>query len=201
MGWRTKVRSIIRVVTHRGRTYIIQHHYILRIFSYIFSHISSYNDTIFYSFLNTAKHLLSGGKDHCVLGLQPRKWTDLQSAEGHKYGVHDVLWWCQRDRSETSRTKSRAAMAQWELEVNREMELSSGSCTWLDCVRCFLVRCWTMLRAALSLWDVLVFITAACERCSQPSLLNNTDSDQHSPSTNGKRYCTLLLSVKHAHTT
>lgn len=116
MGWRTKVRSIIRVVTCRVVHNIIQHHYILRIFSYIFSHFSSNNDTIFYSFLSTAKHLLSGGKDHCVLGLQPRKWTDLQSAEGHKYDVHDVLWWCQSDRSETSLTKSRAAMAQWELE-------------------------------------------------------------------------------------
>lgn len=57
----------------------------------------------------------------CVLCFQPRKWPDLQSAQGHK----DAVRTCDDVKvkgSEMALTKSRDAVAQWELKMNKEME-------------------------------------------------------------------------------
>lgn len=133
----------------------------------MFSHLTAIE--IFIPFNAQQKYLLSDGRiSVCLLCFQPRKWTDLQSAEGHKDAAHtcdDV----KVKGSEMTLTKSRAAVAQWELKMNREMELNPGSC--------FIV--WNVFRSlldnAVSLCAVLVFLAAACERYIWPSLLNDTD--------------------------
>lgn len=97
----------------------------------------------------------------CVLCRQHRKWTDLESAEGHRGGVHacdDV----KVRGGEMALIKSRAAVAQCESEVNRETEWSPGSFTRLNCVKCLRLAVGQCSRPALSLCTVLVHQAAAC---------------------------------------
>lgn len=152
-------------------------------------------------------HCLTDGKisvcmaAFCVLCLQPRKWTDLQSAKGRIDRVHTCDDVKMKGR-EMALTKSRATMAQCKSEVNGEMELSPTSCTWLDCVKCLSLAAGQCSRPAPSLSSVLVLLAAACERYIELSLLYNRalywKGRHHTPSTKRTWYATLFRCNKQA---
>lgn len=100
-------------------------------------------------------------------------------------------------------TKSRAAVAQWKLSVNRALELSPSSCTWLYCVKCFSLfadnaqRCRLLVSCpcvpSCSLWRV------------HPCPLNGTifmeRESTYVPSTKRTCFSTLCHCDNQAHTT
>lgn len=82
--------------------------------------------------------------------------TDCQSAEDHIDGMHNVLWWCQRERQWNGLDKAqscRGSMRRW----NRVQAHGHG-----------LIVC--LHGAALSLCAVLAVLAAASERYVQTSL-------------------------------
>lgn len=186
------------VLYHTGAFTI--HQYIitssLEPLKYMFSHLTAIE--IFIPFNAQQKYLLSDGRiSVCLLCFQSRKWTDLQSAEGHKDAAHtcdDV----KVKGSEMALTKSRAAVAQWELKMNREMELNPGSCfiVWnvffsLTAGQCCLLVCCPCIPSC-SLWKVHLAKPAERYRLLWKG-------SQHTPSTNRTRYSTLCHCNKQGH--
>lgn len=125
-----------------------------------------------------------------------RKWADLQSAEGHIDSVHTCDDVKMKGRG-MALIKSRTVAAQCKTEVKGESELSPGSRTFLDCVKCLLVAAGQCSRPSISFCSVLVSSSVRLVKENiEWILLNDTGSEwkgsQHTPAANRVGHATLF---------